>query len=49
MNLVQLREEDPKDDTTNPETSDIGLAGLVITILLAGTGLGYTIKKRKFN
>lgn len=49
MNFVQLREEDPVDNTTNPDTSDIGLVGIIVTIILAGAGLGYTIKKRRFN
>lgn len=48
MKLVQLREEET-DNTPNPDTSDLGLVGIIATILLAGAGLGYTIKKRKFN
>lgn len=48
MKLVQLR-EDETDNTKNPDTSDIGLVGIITTILLATAGLGYTIKKRKFN
>ena len=45
MKLVEVVE----DNTKNPETSDIGLIGIIATIILAGAGLGYTIKKRKFN
>lgn len=48
MKLVKLPEEE-KDNTTNPDTSDIGLVGIIAAIVLASTGLGYTIKKRKFN
>lgn len=48
LKLVQLR-EDESEDVVNPDTSDIGLVGIIATILLAGAGLGYTIKKRKFN
>lgn len=48
LKLVQLREEE-SEDVVNPDTSDIGLVGIIATILLAGAGLGYTIKKRKFN
>ncbi len=47
IKVVQLREED--EEVTNPDTSDIGLAGIITAILVAGAGLGYTIKKRRFN
>lgn len=43
---ISNKEEEKID---NPNTSDIGLVGIVTTIVLAGAGLGYTIKKRKFN
>lgn len=50
IKLVQLREEEQKSQgVTNPNTSDINFYGIIITILLATIGLGYTIKKRKFN
>lgn len=48
MKLVQLREEET-DTTTNPNTSDISLYGTIVAILIATAGLGYTIKKRRFN
>ena len=47
LKFVQLRQE--TDGTTNPDTSDISLYGTIIAILLAAAGLGYTIKKRRFN
>ena len=47
VKFVQLRQEG--DGTTNPDTSDISLYGTIIAILLATAGLGYTIKKRRFN
>lgn len=37
------------DDTKNPDTSDINLLMLISLITLSGLGLGYTIKKRRFN
>ncbi len=37
------------DDTKNPNTSDINLLMLISLITLSGLGLGYIIKKRKFN
>lgn len=49
VKLVQFREDEDKEGVTNPDTSDIGLVGVIVTILVAGAGLGYTIKKRKFN
>lgn len=49
INLVQLRESETTPEAENPNTSDISLYGTIIAILLAAAGLGYTIKKRKFN
>lgn len=52
VKLVQLREDQDNNENeniTNPETSDIGLVGIITTIVIAGAGLGYTIKKRRFN
>ena len=37
------------DDTKNPDTADINLLMLISLITLSGLGLGYTIKKRRFN
>ena len=37
------------DDTKNPDTSDVNLLMLISLITLSGLGLGYTIKKRRFN
>ena len=48
INFVQLREEETP-SVENPNTSDINLYGTIIAILLATAGLGYTIKKRRFN
>ena len=45
---VQLKEV-AEEGTKNPETSDIGLVGVIFTLLLSVAGLGYTIKRRKFN
>ena len=47
LKFVQLREE--TDGTKNPNTSDINVYGTVALIFLATLGLGYTIKKRRFN
>ncbi len=44
--FVQLREDD---GTKNPETSDISVYGIIAALLLGTVGLGYTIKKRRFN
>lgn len=49
VKLVQLREEEDNENITNPDTSDIGVVGIIATIVIAGLGLGYTIKKRRFN
>lgn len=50
INFVQAKEETgSKEEIKNPNTSDINLYGTIIAMVLAGTGLGYTIKKRKFN
>ncbi len=46
VKFTQLREDD---GTANPETSDISVYGVIIAILLGTVGLGYTIKKRRFN
>lgn len=46
LKFVQLREDD---GTTNPETSDISVYGVIVAILLGTVGLGYAIKKRRFN
>ena len=46
VKFTQLREDD---GTKNPETSDISVYGIIAAILLGTVGLGYTIKKRKFN
>ncbi len=54
--LVQLRQEDSDDSTSTgdeleeiPNTADINLIAIIATIIAGGLGLGYTIKKRKFN
>ncbi len=40
----------PKEDKTqNPKTSDINLYTVILSILLGTVGLGYTLKKWKFN
>lgn len=46
VKFTQLREDD---GTANPETSDISVYGVIAAILLGTVGLGYTIKKRRFN
>lgn len=54
--LVQLGQEDSDDSTSTgdeleeiPNTADINLIAIIATIIAGGLGLGYTIKKRKFN
>ena len=49
IKLVQLRQEENQKEVTNPNTSDISLYATIATIILASVGLGYAIKKRKFN
>lgn len=44
--FMELQEDD---GTQNPETADISLYGMIITILFGVVGLSYTIKKRKFD
>ena len=37
------------EEVKNPETSDINVIALISLITLGTIGLGYTVKKRKFN
>ena len=37
------------DDKTNPDTSDINILFLILTLFISCLGLGYTIKNKKFN
>lgn len=46
VKFIALQEDD---GTANPETADINLITILGTILFGIVGLGYTIKKRKFN
>ena len=46
IKIVELREND---GTVNPDTSDISIYAVVLSILLGTAGLGYTIKKRRFS
>lgn len=46
VKFTQLREDD---GTKNPETSDISVYGIIAALLIGTVGLGYTIKKRRFN
>lgn len=49
VNVAQHREVEGDEITENPDTADMNLV-LVIGAMLAGSlGLGYTIKKRRFN
>ena len=49
---VEEPKEEEKEETNNkvnPDTSDINVIALIITLLVGGLGLSYTIKNRKFN
>lgn len=41
--------ENENNDKVNPDTSDINVLPLIITLLVGSLGLGYTIKNKKFN
>ncbi len=47
LNFPKLRESDELEEI--PNTADINLVVVISTLLLGGLGLGYTIKKRRFN
>ena len=61
VNKVNLKVDDPEDEEKGdvnfssdaldeaPNTADINLIAILGTIAVGGLGLGYTIKKRKFN
>ena len=49
VNLLARREAEDEEITENPDTADINLGLALGSLLIGSLGLGYTIKKRKFN
>lgn len=45
VKMVEIEDE----TITNPETSDINLISIIVAVAISSIGLGYTIKKRRFN
>ena len=46
---VKLNEVLENDGTRNPNTADVNLFAIIISLLIGVSGLAYTIKRRKFN
>ncbi len=49
VNIVSHKEDEGDEITENPDTADINLVLVIGAMLVGSLGLGYTIKKRRFN